>query len=426
MGRYGNFVNRLVIGKEKSEDYARNSLPSNRWELFWDIFKSRFGKLFLINIITLLFFLPLVALLFFRYLNVVNYGSIMPYASGFGVGYQAPIPADLAGLTENIVFTSNLTTFLFLPITLMIAFIGMSGSFYVMRNLVWTEGVFFSNDFWRGIKKNIKQFLIISIVYSLVFYLSILTISLADWKIASGVIPWLFTILKVLCYVILIIISLIMMHMLPMSVTYELKITQLFKNAFFFALANPISSAFFLAIGAFPFFFLMFGEFMMAIGLVLIIIFGFSLVLLIWTVFCQGLYDKYINDKVQGAVKNRGIYKKQKKDQSKSIEKYKEQLEATSVGMLSEKPIKPITDEELTLAELPQSFNRSDIEKLNASRKALYEDNERYIAEHMGDKKYVMASQNRVTLEELDEQAKKRIEKAKKELESRNKKKKKK
>ena len=51
----GGFINRLIMGTEKSEGYARSTLPSNRWELFWDIFKGRFGKLFFINILVLLF-----------------------------------------------------------------------------------------------------------------------------------------------------------------------------------------------------------------------------------------------------------------------------------------------------------------------------------------------------------------------------------
>ena len=45
----GGLINRLMLGSEKSEGYARASLPSNRWELFWDIFKGRFGKLVVIN-----------------------------------------------------------------------------------------------------------------------------------------------------------------------------------------------------------------------------------------------------------------------------------------------------------------------------------------------------------------------------------------
>jgi len=37
---------KLIMGSEKSEGYARASLPSNRWELFWDILKSRFVNYF--------------------------------------------------------------------------------------------------------------------------------------------------------------------------------------------------------------------------------------------------------------------------------------------------------------------------------------------------------------------------------------------
>ena len=90
---------------------------------------------------------------------------------------------------------------------------------------------------------------------------------------------------------------------------------------------------------------------------------------------------------------------------------------------LSNRPIKPITDEELKLAELPQSFSRKDIEKLNESRQRLYDDHEKYVAEHLNDEKYKNVQ---VAIDELDEQEKekqKRIEKAKKELQRRAKKK---
>ena len=36
-------IARMLEGKEKSEEYARSTLPTNRWQLFWDIFKGNFG-----------------------------------------------------------------------------------------------------------------------------------------------------------------------------------------------------------------------------------------------------------------------------------------------------------------------------------------------------------------------------------------------
>ena len=108
----GGFISRLMLGSEKSEGYARASLPSNRWELFWDIFKGRFGKLVIINLLTLLFCIPFLALLFFRYIALTNYGVIYPFSQGFGAGYGALPPNLIVGLPENIVFNVNMIIFL--------------------------------------------------------------------------------------------------------------------------------------------------------------------------------------------------------------------------------------------------------------------------------------------------------------------------
>ncbi len=63
-------VARWLEGKERSEDYARSTLPTNRWSLFWDILKGRFGKLVLINLIMLVTFLPLIAVIVWRMLEL--------------------------------------------------------------------------------------------------------------------------------------------------------------------------------------------------------------------------------------------------------------------------------------------------------------------------------------------------------------------
>ena len=99
--RNGGFINRLIVGKEKSEGYARASLPSNRWELFWDILKGRFSKLFIINLLMLIFFIPLFLLLFFRYVALANYGATYPFTQPFGMGFQAI--ENMTGYAENII-----------------------------------------------------------------------------------------------------------------------------------------------------------------------------------------------------------------------------------------------------------------------------------------------------------------------------------
>ena len=93
----------------------------------------------------------------------------------------------------------------------------------------------------------------------------------------------------------------------------------------------------------------------------------------------------------------------------------------TARSSLSSRPIKPITDDELQVAELPQSFKREDIIKLNESKKVIYEDNLRYIEEHKNDPEFRITEEEK-QMEKEREEREKRIEKAKKELEKRNKK----
>ena len=197
-------IDRLMMGSEKSEDYARASLPSNRWELFWDIFKGRFGKLIIINLLVLLFCLPFIALLVFRSLSISAYGTMYPFSQSFGVGYGSY--PSMASWPESIVFMVNSSLLVFTPVALFIAAVGISGGAYVIRNMVWTEGIFVANDFWRGIKQNFKQILIVFLLYSFIFYVSFMSIALCDKNIAQNIDNlWLYKVLKVMTYIILIV-----------------------------------------------------------------------------------------------------------------------------------------------------------------------------------------------------------------------------
>ncbi len=411
--KVSGFINRLIVGSEKSEGYARASLPSNRWELFWDIFKGRFWKLVIINLLVLLFFVPLFLLLFFRSTFIAGFGASYPFAQGLGVGYQAPV--SLIGYEQQIVINVNLMVYLFLPVALMIAAVGVSGGAYVIRNMVWTEGIFVANDFWRGIRQNIKQMLIIALLFSIVFYLSRLAISVAEYSIATGTGPkWLFVVSNIVSVIFLIFYSVMTMHMITMSVTYDLKLGALIKNSFLFTLGLLPQNAFFLLLGFIPFLLIMFGSFFMAIGIMVIFLMGFSLILLIWTDFCQWAYDRFVNDKVPGAKKNRGIYEKVKESNSEALKQYRRQIAMTR-SSLNSRPIKPITDDELKVAELPTSFNREDIVKLNESKQAIYDDYARYVEEHKNDPEF-MPTEEEAELQKQAKAREERIEKAKKEL----------
>ena len=313
-----SLIDKIYLGSEKSEGYARDTLPSNRWELFWDIVKGCFGKLIIVNLLTLLFFLPLFALLFFRYIALSNAGAAYQFMQSFGVGYQAPF--TMAGLSENILLSINGIMYLFMPIALMIAAVGVSGGAYIIRNMVWTEGIFVANDFWSGIKKNIGQIILTAVIYSFIFYILVMVASLCSQaQVTAGDSAWLFVVAEILTYILLAFISMVVMHMITMSVTYELKYFALIKNAMLFTIGLLPQNIFFIALCSLPIVIFMLGGIFTGMGIIIILLFGLSWILLIWTNYCQWGYDNFINDKIK-AKKNRGIYKMSDKKEDTAIQ----------------------------------------------------------------------------------------------------------
>lgn len=423
-----SLVDRMILGSPKSEDYARSKLPSSRWSLFFDIFKGRFLKLVLINLLMILFFIPVFIVLFFHLSTLASLGDRVPFSQCFGVGYQSLY--SYVGYVESISLNANVTSYIFLPVAALFAGIGLAGGAYIIRNLVWTEGVFVANDFWFGIKQNYKHFLLMSFLYACELYIAIVGFSfLTELAVLGEIAGWLATIIKTLIIIVMCVSTIIFFHMITMTVTYKLTFLQVLKNAFLMTIAMPFHNVFFIVVALLPLLIMLFGGIMTTVGFTLMFIFGISFALLVWTDFCHWGYDKYINDRIPEAQKNRGIYPKQEKT-SESLEQYRQQLVSLGPSDLSSRPIKPITDDELKLEELPLSFNRSDLEKLNASKQAIYEDNERYVEEHKNDERYLEYQKEYAELSQEkavdDDEKQKRIEKAKKELAKHNKSKKKK
>ena len=418
----GSFMERLLMGAEKSEGYARSTLPSNRWELFWDIFKGRFGKIFILNLIMLAFALPIIALIVARYLVVVGMGTAYPFSQPFGLGYLAPVSVE--GYAAQIAFRANLYVFLLLPLAFMIFGVGLSGGAYVARNMIWTEGIFIANDFWLGIKRNIKQMLLICLFYSVVFYVSCLGVSVINVALSvESNIAWLLIVAKIFIYVFTAFYTVMSLHMITMTVTYEVGFFALIKNSFLMTFSFIPLNIIFIFLGMLPFLLLTFSGIFMLIGALLCIVLGFSLFLLVWTDYCQWIYDSYVNPK-RGYERNRGIYSKVKESDAESVKLYKKQIDITTASSFAARPIKPITDDELKLEELPQAFTRADLERLNESKQRIYDDHARYVEEHKDDAEFEPFK--KAASDKETEKINKRVEAARKELEKRDGKRKKK
>ena len=218
-------ITRLLEGKEKSEEYARSTLPTNRWQLFWDIFKGNFGKIVKVNLLTLLFFVPLFAVIIFHSLMGQANSLLYPFGANLGVGY--PAAPGQQGLEQTLAMQNGMVLYVGIILTSFIAAIGLSGGMYVVRNMVWTEGIFVSNDFWRGIKLNYKNALQTCLFFSVILFLTGTVINASDLYLTVGQMSdfkrvWMH-ISQGISYVLLIMGIFMSLWMLAMGVNYKIK-----------------------------------------------------------------------------------------------------------------------------------------------------------------------------------------------------------
>ena len=417
-------VARWLEGKERSEDYARSTLPTSRWALFWDILKGRFGRLVLINLLMVVTFLPLAAVIVWRVLAIGVQGTVGPSGSGLGVGY--PVLPELVGYAEMSMFQADLLFFaLFIPAGA-IAALGISGGGYIIRNLIWTEGIFVANDFLRGIRRNYWNVLEAVLVLTVLLFVARTMGNLADWLVAIGAegAGWLVA-SKIVGYIFVVFGILLFFWMISLGISYKQGPWALFRNAVVMTVGTFPQTVFFAALATWPIFLAMFaGGFFAVIGILLLLFFGISYMLLVWLDYSQWAFDKFINPTI-GVATGRGLYNKDKPrsgsssapaQDSAAMREYRRLIVAQGKSKLVCRPIKPI-DDELEVYQLPESFSREDLEKLRQSKQAIEEDTRAYEEEHKDDERYVeynrqFEERERALREEDESSGKKKKKKA--------------
>ncbi len=390
-------IARMLEGKERSEEYARSTLPTNRWQLFFDIFKGNFGKLAKINLLTILFFVPMIAVIIFSFMYKEVLGASNPLGANLGVGY--PVAPDMEGVTEMFALQTDFTIYGLLLITSIVAAVGLAGGMYVIRNMVWTEGIFVANDFWRGVKLNFKNALQTVLFFMVVLMLAVLTGDMAEFSRVGGTLTKgqnvLLNISIVISYLSIGLAACMSLWMIALGVNYKMGFRVLIKNSFLMTIGMLPQTVFFGFLTILPFLlFTIVGaqSFIFIAAIFIVLIFGLSYALLVWLNFAQWAFDKYINPKVSGAKVGRGIYDRNAieadGDNSEAALEYHRVILAAGKSQLVARPIKPI-DDDLRVYNLPQAYTRDDLKKLRESKENIQADTDAYIEEHKNDERYV-------------------------------------
>ena len=268
---------------------VKQSLPTNRKEVFFDLLKYRKMSLFTLSCYTFMFFIPLaVDLFYFNYLE------------------SMAIVADKLEYLFSLIFYSML---IMLP-CMVIGFIGLAGAFYVAKKMVWQEGISLASDFFKGIKENWKHAVINGVIFGLVLFG--LIVGGSYLYIYAQVAP----VVKGIGLGALILLFLMFGMVIALNFTqgvyYENPYGVTLKNSFsFLGLLNwkvfliyLLSTGVVVTLG-------LFNLLTLAIGLILFAVLN-SVVIVLYTLVSHSAFDKYINKEHYPDMVGKGLYKNDK------------------------------------------------------------------------------------------------------------------
>ena len=294
---FGKFMNNYYYGKSGKGDYNKEDLPTNRWQLFWEMLRVRLSGLCRLNLMYLVAWLPTMLVLLFGITGILT-GLL---------GEDGELVANAEVLLMGMVQT----TLLLLVPCITITGIATPGVAYVTRNWSRDEHAFIWSDFKDAVKLNWKQGVLTALITGI--------LPLAVWvgwdfygEMANTTSVWMI-VPQVLVLMIGILWSLAVTYMHPLIVTYQLKFKDVLRNAFLLAIARlpmsvgirllhclPLVIAVLLALVVNPLYCVMGLFFYYAL-------IGFGLSRFITASFTNAVFDKYINSQIEGAVVNRGL-----------------------------------------------------------------------------------------------------------------------
>ena len=358
------WIKNAIARREKNKpDFTVEKLPSTRKAMFFDLLKTRARVLIKINLLTVLFCLPMIAWLFFATIYKNGIGASIPMMSNLGFGTGLNVLAQ--GMYNQMILEANVLFFSTLTVGIIIACIGFAGAFHCMKLLVWGEGLAVGSSFFKGVKQNALQFIFAGLLLSMGIF--VVVYNFDSYAIVGGQ-QW-YNVLGIVTTVILLVILIFMtLFIFTQSATYKISFLGLLRNSFLFSIGAIIRNAFFIGLSLLPVFLMMFLSMMFAMFILMLYVFiGFSLTILIWTLYAHWIFDKFLNDKIEGAIKDRGIYRKNKEETEKKREEEKIRQEKARYVNPKKKTKKSVSEGK-SYTPLEETFSRADLEKLKKEK----------------------------------------------------------
>ena len=273
----------------RSSDYEQRERPRTRVSQFFDIFKHRFLELLKLSLLQAVFSLPLLVTIFLFWLLLPNAHT-----------NQAVMMVFLIQGASSL-------------ITLPIAFVGLTGSFYALKKLAYAEGEFASSSFFIGMKEEWKKGLLIGLVAGLSAGIAIIG---AYFFVFSpyDIIPWVKGLGIAVSIIQLIVVYISCYYSIAQVVVYENKLWPIIKNSIIMNLMRfPINLGLFILYPGVFIALICIIPYTMYVGVGLMMltsVFGH----LVWMMNAMSAFDKYINKEQFPDYYRKGLYQETKEE----------------------------------------------------------------------------------------------------------------
>ena len=378
-------------GHELADDYVRTHMPKNRWGDTWDLFKSNFVKIVIINVFTLLFFVPGIMVVYFKDVIISQMGTAYPFSSNPLFTY--PLTPSMQGVQEGVYLSYGLRFYALLFVAGFIASIGLAGACYSIKKLINTHGQFSLKGYFHGVKVCYFNVLLPVELVLLFVYASLV---ISDWsalQIANGAAKAGPVTAKVFLIIATVIVGVISAWILAVGVSYKVKFKYLIKNSLVLLIGTLLQTVFMLGFALIPVWFLLIGEsvaFFKIIGYALFLFFGFSYIILCWLAFTQYVFDMFVTPAIKSEEEARKatLTPKQLAAEKEADEKaIAREILAAGRSELVGRPLRPIKGG-TEVREIGMAYGRADIRRVTEDRQKIKGEVNDYIEEHKTDTRY--------------------------------------
>lgn len=315
--------------EEKDRGGARTAIGLGRWAYVIEQMRGRFSKLVLLNLLLLLFCIPLVILFLLRQSYILAGGQTMPFSGWLFVGFPA-YPA-LEGVGEQVILSVDRFFGAIMVLGLIVAAIGIAGALHVVRNMIRTGGEFTLREFWKGIGVNAKTALPAAAVCGIPAYLFVLAIDYSNYLIGAGEgsAGWLIAGI-VAASVGIALLVLIFFWTLSVGANYDVGFWTALKTAVALTFRLFPLNLLYGAMTALPLVLVFLlgglGTFFQTLGFALMILIGIIFMVIVWMNYSQWAFDGLVG--AAQSVKQESAPQPRPAAENKAEKEYEESLEA--------------------------------------------------------------------------------------------------